>query len=349
MKILVANPNTSTGVTDRLIASAKLVASPGTELLPMTASYGVPYIATRAEAAIGAAAALEMLAQRRGEIDAAIVAAFGDPGLGGARELFDFPVVGMAEAAMLVACMLGRSFGIVSFSRSLEPWFAEIVAWHGLSGRCAAIRTLDESFRSIDEVQEEKEAVLVELAQRTVKENAADVVILAGAPLAGLANKIRDRVDVPRRWHPGRGRAGRRAGAHQAAQSCGRHLPPARTEGLEGARSGARRCDRAPWRVTFWATAARHPTRSGPAAPGWPCRSSPSSGSVALERGSPGPLRIHECGPRGPRSNKRYALVFGRTIFTVDVACTIRRPFSSRSSPSRKPTEPPQRRTRPSA
>ena len=98
---------------------------------------------------------------------------------------------------MLVACTLGRSFGIVSFSRSLEPWFAEIVAWHGLSGRCAAIRTLDESFRSIDDVQEEKEAVLVELALRTVKENAADVIILAGAPLAGLANKIRDRVPVP--------------------------------------------------------------------------------------------------------------------------------------------------------
>ena len=48
MKILVANPNTSTGVTDRLVAAGKLVASPGTELLPMTASHGVPYIATRA-------------------------------------------------------------------------------------------------------------------------------------------------------------------------------------------------------------------------------------------------------------------------------------------------------------
>ncbi|MBN9541607.1 MAG: Asp/Glu/hydantoin racemase, partial [Alphaproteobacteria bacterium] len=104
---------------------------------------------------------------------------------------------GMAEAAMLAACMLGRSFGIVSFSRSLEPWFAEIVAWHGLSGRCAAIATLDEAFRSIDEVQEEKEQVLIDLANRTVADRGADVVILAGAPLAGLANKIADRVPVP--------------------------------------------------------------------------------------------------------------------------------------------------------
>ena len=197
MKILVANPNTSTGITDRLVASGTRVASAGTELMPMTASRGVPYIATRAEAAIGSAMFLEMLAEKRGTFDAAICAAFGDPGLGGARELFDFPVVGMAEAALLVACTLGRSFGIVSFSRSLEPWFAEIVAWHGLSGRCAAIRTLDEAFTSIDEVQEEKEQVLVDLANRTVANDQADVIILAGAPLAGLANKIRERVPVP--------------------------------------------------------------------------------------------------------------------------------------------------------
>ncbi len=39
--------------------------------------------------------------------------------------------------------------------------------------------------------------MLVELANRTVSEHGADVVILAGAPLAGLANKIRDRVPVP--------------------------------------------------------------------------------------------------------------------------------------------------------
>ena len=37
MKILIANPNTSTGVTDRLVAAGRLVASAGTELIPMTA------------------------------------------------------------------------------------------------------------------------------------------------------------------------------------------------------------------------------------------------------------------------------------------------------------------------
>ncbi len=42
-----------------------------------------------------------------------------------------------------------------------------------MSGRCAAIRTPDEGFRSIDDVQHEKEQVLIDLALRTVKQRRA--------------------------------------------------------------------------------------------------------------------------------------------------------------------------------
>lgn len=197
MRILVLNPNTSEGITARLMAAARDAAAPGTELVPLTAPRGVPYIATRAEAQIGGAIALEMLAEHHANVDAAIIAAFGDPGLLGARELFDLPVVGMAEAAMLSACMLGRRFAIVTFARALGPWYEECVDVHGLRGRLAGIRMLDDAFASVSDVQDEKEALLVALANRAVTEDEADVVILAGAPLAGLAARVRDRIPVP--------------------------------------------------------------------------------------------------------------------------------------------------------
>lgn len=197
MKILLLNPNTTGDVTDLLHAAGSKAASAGTELVPMTAVRGVPYIATRAEAQIGGAIALEMLAEAGAGIDAAVIAAFGDPGLFGARELFSFPVVGLAEAAMLTACMLGRRFAIVTFAGALAPWYEECVTMHGLSARCAGIRTLDGSFQSISDVQAEKEELLVALANRAVERDQADVVILSGAPLAGLAAKVRDRIAVP--------------------------------------------------------------------------------------------------------------------------------------------------------
>ena len=197
MRILLLNPNTTTAVTDRLLTAAQKVIEPGTTLLPVTATRGVPYIATRAEAQIGGAIALEMLAEHHRDVDAAIIAAFGDPGLLGARELFDIPVVGMGEAAMLTACMLGGRFAIVTFAMALAPWYQESVDLLKLTDRCAGIRMLDGSFTSISDVQEEKEELLVDLANRTVAETGADVIILGGAPLAGLAEKVRERIPVP--------------------------------------------------------------------------------------------------------------------------------------------------------
>jgi allantoin racemase len=197
MRLLLLNPNTTTALTDRMVAAANLVSASTTEITPLTAPRGVPYIATRAEAQIGGAIALEMLAECHGDFDAAIIAAFGDPGLGGARELFALPIIGLAEAGMLMACTLGRQFSIVTFASALEPWYRECVQWHGLGSRCASIRTLGGAFTSISDVQDEKESLLVELAQTAITQDGADVILLAGAPLAGLAGKVRDRLPVP--------------------------------------------------------------------------------------------------------------------------------------------------------
>lgn len=197
MKVLLLNPNISGEITRLMLDIGQRAAAPDTELIPCTATRGVPYIATRAEAQIGGAIALEMLAERHHEVDAAIIAAFGDPGLFAARELFDIPVIGLAEAAMLTACMAGRRFAIVTFAQALGPWYEECVRAHGLWERCAGIRMLDQSFAHISDVAAEKEDLLVALANRAVVENEADVLIFAGAPLSGLAERVADRVPVP--------------------------------------------------------------------------------------------------------------------------------------------------------
>jgi allantoin racemase len=197
MKLLVLNPNTSESVTEKIAAVARSAAAADTVIDFVTAHRGVPYIATRAEAVIGGQVVLEILAEREIEFDAAVIAAFGDPGLGGARELMSIPVVGLAEASVLMACPLGRKFSIVSFSSRLEPWYRECVAWHGLTERLASIRMLDAQIAEVGNVQSENEDLLVKLAERAIQEDGAEVVILAGAPLAGLASVVRDRISVP--------------------------------------------------------------------------------------------------------------------------------------------------------
>ncbi|MFB0493204.1 allantoin racemase [Methylobacterium sp. OAE515] len=197
MRLLLVNPNTSVAMTARMERAAAAALAPDVTLTTLTAARGLPYIASRAEAQLAGAAVLESLAEHQAGFDAAVIAAFGDPGLIAARELFDLPIVGMAEAAMLTACLLGQRFGIVTFSGTLLPWYEDAVALSGLSARCACVRSVSAAFRSVTEVQHELEAEIVTLANRAAAEDGADAVILAGAPLTGLAARIGEAVPVP--------------------------------------------------------------------------------------------------------------------------------------------------------
>ncbi len=197
MKLLLINPNTSASVSELIRAEAGRSAAPGTELRVLTAPFGVAYIETRFEALIGAYAVAELAAAHIGEYDALIVAAFGDPGLQGLREVLPCPVIGLTDSALASACLLGQRFSIVTISQRIRAWYGEAVANYGLTSRLASIRGLDEPLADIGNVQGNQGESLVKLAQRCVTEDGADVIVLAGAPLAGLARSLRGRLPVP--------------------------------------------------------------------------------------------------------------------------------------------------------
>jgi allantoin racemase len=197
MKLLVVNPNISESVSQLIADEARRAASPGTAITMLTARFGVAYIETRFEALIGAYATAELAAEHWQEHDAMVVAAFGDPGVPGIREALDIPVVGLTEAALASASLLGHRFSIVAISRRITAWYREAVEHNGLVGRLASIRSLDEPLRDIGTVQAEHAARLRELCERVVREDGADVIILGGAPLAGLARSIAGGIAVP--------------------------------------------------------------------------------------------------------------------------------------------------------
>jgi allantoin racemase len=197
MKLLLINPNISDSVTALIEAEARRAAPAGTEITALTAAFGVAYIETRFEALVGGYATACLAAEHWSGHDAVIVAAFGDPGLAALREAIPVPVVGLTESALMSACMLGARFSIVAISRRIVGWYRETVQASGLGDRLASIRFLDTPLRDVGSVQADHEAALQSLCRSAVDDDGADVVILAGAPLAGLARGIRDRIPVP--------------------------------------------------------------------------------------------------------------------------------------------------------
>jgi Asp/Glu/hydantoin racemase len=197
VKLLLVNPNISQSVSDLILQEAARTASPGTHVEVVTARFGVAYIETRFEALIGAYAAAELAAEHVDGADAVIVAAFGDPGLGGLREALPVPVTGLTEAALASAHLLGHRFSIIAISQRIQAWYREVVEGYGLAGRLASIRALDRPLSSIGGVQRDHAQALKSLAELAVREDGAEVIVLAGAPLAGLARMIRGELPVP--------------------------------------------------------------------------------------------------------------------------------------------------------
>jgi allantoin racemase len=197
VKLLVINPNITESVTRLIGDEARRAASPGTELTLVTAPFGVAYIETRLEALIGAYASLVLLAEHLGKHDAVIIAAFGDPGLPALRDAIDRPVIGLTEAALAAAAKLADRFSIIAISLRITAWYRETVDHYKMGERLASIRALDQPIRDIGGVQDEHAARLKALCTQAIEEDGAEVLILAGAPLAGLARRIEGELPVP--------------------------------------------------------------------------------------------------------------------------------------------------------
>jgi Asp/Glu/hydantoin racemase len=155
------------------------------------------YVENRIEAAIAGHAVLDALATHMDGHDAAIVAAFGDPGLGAAREFADIPVFGIEESALLIAWTLGRRISIVCLTPRLGRWYQECAEEHGLAGRLVSVRALDVPIPDITRAKAQLRERLLEECNRAIEEDKAEVIIFGGAPIAGLAREAALEIPVP--------------------------------------------------------------------------------------------------------------------------------------------------------
>jgi allantoin racemase len=194
MRLLLINPNTTASITEKVAAEARRVARPDTEIVPVTGAFGARYISSRAAYAVAAHAALDAYANAPPH-DAVVLACFGDPGLDALREISPRPVIGMADASLRAASRLGRKFAIVTGGVRWVAMLEEFVAARGLSDRLAGVRAVPQTGGAI---AADPDAFVDALASacRAAADDGADVVILGGAGMAGLAARVGKLVPV---------------------------------------------------------------------------------------------------------------------------------------------------------
>lgn len=194
--ILVINPNTSERITAILLAQARHVAGDAAAVVAVTAPFGAASIESRAELVVAAHAVLEAIAAAA-PCDAAIVAAFGDPGLDAAAEIAPMPVIGLARAGLQAAGANGRRFAIVTLGRHLRPELERAAVTAGVADRLTSIRFLDGGVLDLAHDRPRFLDAMVQAAAACVAEEGAEAVLFGGAPFAGIGQDLEGRVAVP--------------------------------------------------------------------------------------------------------------------------------------------------------
>jgi allantoin racemase len=197
MRIYVINPNTSERMTDHLRRELMLVKDPSTVLTVVNPAHGPVSIESAFDEALAIPPTLELVREAEAQgYDAVVLACFSDPGLDAAREVASIPVVGIEEATLHVAAMLGHRFSIMTSRAERVPAKTDDVARHGLSLRLASVRPLEMSVLEMDAEPERAKARILEVAGRAVQEDGAEVIILGCAGLAGYAGEIQRALGV---------------------------------------------------------------------------------------------------------------------------------------------------------
>lgn len=195
MRVLLLNANTNEAMTTHVVEAARRIA-PDIVFTGATARFGSRHIGTRATYAIAAHAAIDCYAAQDEQFDAVILACFGDPGLGALNDLANIPVFGLAESTCREAAGHRHPFSIVTGGERWISMLREYLASLGLTEWLASIRVVDASGSEIL-AQPAEHLEKLKDACRNAASDGASRVILGGAGLIGLAERIASDVPIP--------------------------------------------------------------------------------------------------------------------------------------------------------
>lgn len=173
-------------------------AAPGTDIIARTEPNGPASIESVYEEFLSAAILMDTVVELEREgFDAIIPGCFGDPGIDGARELVNIPVIGPGLAGMTTACSIGHRYGIIApLEGDVRPT-ETLAVHHGLDRKLAGVRPLGVAVLGMNDDPALTLQRLVEVSQELIQRDRADVIVLGCGTLSFRALELQDAIGVP--------------------------------------------------------------------------------------------------------------------------------------------------------
>ena len=192
MKILIINPNSSEEMTAAIQQCAEEYAQGDFEVLTVPTPGAPEYIDYYSDQMLAAPEMVKIVKKYEDEYDAFIDACHCDPNLDLLKQVTTKPVIGIGEASMKLASMLGHSFSVVSAGNHSIPNKKALIHNYGLESSCASVRGPGGDFDDTS-----VEGPYLDAAKIAIEEDLAEVIVLGCAGFAGMAESMTKKLGVP--------------------------------------------------------------------------------------------------------------------------------------------------------
>jgi allantoin racemase len=192
VKILIINPNSDREMTAAILETAEKFARGQFEVLCQSTPSAPEFIETYEDGILAAPGMIDLVRKNDSECDAFIIACHCDPNLDVLKETTKKPVVGIGEASMRIASMVGHRFSVIQTTETSVPLKEALVRKYGLQDALASIRALNPEQQKMDEDKKYMAA-----ARAAMEEDRADVIVLGCAGLTGMDKRLQNELGIP--------------------------------------------------------------------------------------------------------------------------------------------------------
>lgn len=121
-----------------------------------------------------------------------VIYCFDDPAVGAVKEKLNIPVVGLNEAAVHIASLLGVKFTVITTAsqgysgRDIE----DLLRLYGFKDKCVSVRSLGIPILELQAEKDRQRKMLREEAKKAVEEDGADTIVLGCGAILGLPDNF---------------------------------------------------------------------------------------------------------------------------------------------------------------
>lgn len=195
-RVLVINPNTSVEMTEDIRKTLDRIKETDVEITVTKPDFGARSLESFYDYSLASFGCIRLVNKIGKNYDGILLACFGDPGLYAMKEIYEYPVIGIAEASMAMSTLMGQKFSLLVASDKAVPMMADMVNQYGLNSRLASIEPLGMNVLELEKNRQESIEQLIVVGKRAI-EKGAEVLILGCAGMTGMKEDIQAALGVP--------------------------------------------------------------------------------------------------------------------------------------------------------